>query len=112
GALRVPALGEERKLRAPRGDGLADQFLALEVTLGGIDHVEAGVEGVAEQADDGLGGRLLVADLRAAEAEDADAHVRLAKLSRIHRSRLLSVPPSPRPARLAWFGSGSYHASS
>ena len=77
----MPALGEQMKFVAPPRHGLADQLLAVHVALGRVDHVQAGVERVAEQPGDDLGRRLLEADLRAAEAEHADLHVGLAVLT-------------------------------
>ena len=44
-ALGMAALGEEIKVLPPAGDGLADQFLTLQIALGRVDDVQAGIEG-------------------------------------------------------------------
>src|SRR4051794_21539538 len=80
----MAALGEQVELVAPPLDRPADQLLAAEVALGGVDDVQPGVERLAEQAGDGLGLGPLEADLGAAEAEHADPHVRPAELPHLH----------------------------
>jgi AhpD family alkylhydroperoxidase len=86
-AARVAALGQQVDLVPAGPEGHADQGLAVLVALGGVDHVEAGVERGAEQPGDGARARPFVADLGAAEAEDADHHVGLAEAAALHRDR-------------------------
>ena len=50
----VTAFGEEVELLPPRRQGLADQLFALKVAFGRVDDVEAGVEGIAQQACHGV----------------------------------------------------------
>jgi len=66
GIVGMPAFGEQVKVLAPASHGLSDQFLALEITLGGVDDIESGVEGAVKQVGDCLRCRLLEADLSAA----------------------------------------------
>src|SRR5439155_9783710 len=49
-AAAVTALGEQVVLAPAIADGAADQDLAVLVALRRVDHVEAGVEGAAQQA--------------------------------------------------------------
>src|SRR5262249_38506366 len=70
-AAGVPALREQRDLAAAGAERLADEALAVVVALGRVDHAQPGVERLAEQPCDRSGAHPLVADLGAAEAEDA-----------------------------------------
>src|SRR5438309_1501153 len=85
-AAAMAALGEEVELAAPRGDGAADELLAVLVALGGVDDVEPGVEGAAQEAADSPAAHALVADLRAPEAQDAHHHVGAAEPASLHVS--------------------------
>ena len=64
----MPAFGHEHDFVAAPRDSLADQYLAVCVAFGRIDHVDAGVEGPVEDFIDGLLRYFLVADFRTTEA--------------------------------------------
>ncbi len=49
----MAALGKEIILRAPAADRFSDQFLTGDVTLGGVDYVESGIECAIQQFADG-----------------------------------------------------------
>ena len=83
-AFGVAAFGEQVEVVAPPATALPISSSLFDVALGRVDHVEAGVEGVAEQPGDGLRRRPLEADLGPAEAEDADVHVGLAQSALFH----------------------------
>ena len=80
----MSALREEVKIVAPMADGLADQFLTRFVALGGVDHVQPGIERAVQQLLDRLCRRAFVADLGSAKAEHRDLHVCLAELPLFH----------------------------
>src|SRR5580704_12656222 len=85
----MPALREQIKLIAAACDGIADQFLAVHVAFGRVDQIQPGVERVAEQASYGFRRGSLETNLRAAEAQHADVHIRFAILPFFHFSFLL-----------------------
>src|SRR5947207_1328482 len=63
---------------------LADQLLAVAITLGCIDHVQSGVERAVQKLGDKLLRRAFVTDLRTAKAEHGHVHVRFSKPSLFH----------------------------
>ena len=69
----MPALRHQHNLGAALGNRLADQRLAVGVALGGIDHVDAGVERGVQNLIDGLLRDRLVANLGTAESKRADS---------------------------------------
>src|SRR5262245_44388998 len=70
--------------RAAGAERLADEALAVVVALGRVDHVQPGIERLAEQPRDGPGARILVADLGAAETEHAAHDVGAAEPALLH----------------------------
>ncbi len=80
----MAGFGEEIKIGAAGGDGVADQFLAGLVAFGGIDDIEAGVEGGVEKAIDRRLRGVLKTDLGAAVAEDGDVHAGLTQCAFFH----------------------------
>ena len=95
----VADLREEVELAPPSAHRASDQRLAVRVALGGVDHVQAGVEGGVQQPRGHRLAHALVADLAAAEAERGDLHVGasepppLHQLSRQALARQLWKPP-------------------
>jgi hypothetical protein len=87
-AAAVAALGEEVELAAPRANGTADELFAVLVALGGVDHVEPGVERAVQEPGDSAPAHALVADLRASESENARHHVGATEPASLH----VSVP--------------------
>ena len=62
-ATAVPAFGEEIELTPARGDGFADQLLAVLVAFRGVDDVEPGIQCAAEQLRHRPHVHFLIADL-------------------------------------------------
>src|SRR5204862_4297771 len=85
-AAGVADLGEEMELAAPAAHRAPDERLAVGVALGGVDHVQAGVERGVEQPGRGALAHALVADLAAAEAERRDLHVGASEPPPLHQS--------------------------
>jgi len=88
-ARSVAALGEQVEVFAPVPHGLADQLLAARVALRRVDDVQPGIQRTPQQPLDRRERGILVADLRAAEAQRADLQPRPPQLSSFHRK-----PPS------------------
>jgi hypothetical protein len=63
---------------------LPDQFLAREIALGCVNHVQPCVKRGGQQRGDNFRRGLLKPDFRAAESEDAHPHVGFAELSLFH----------------------------
>ena len=82
----MATFSEEIVIFAALTHGLADQLLAGGVTLGRIDHVEAGIERFIEQGLGGFNGDAFIAYFRSAEAENAYTHIRFAEFASFHRS--------------------------
>ena len=74
-AAAVATLGEQVEVAPAAADGAANEDLAVLVALRGVHHVEARVEGAAQQAAYRALAHALIADLRAAKAEHAGHHV-------------------------------------
>src|SRR5580692_1280918 len=70
---RMPAFRHEHDFRAPLGNRLADQRLAIGITFGGVDHVDPGIERGVQNFIDSLLRDRLVANLGTAKSEDADS---------------------------------------
>ena len=81
-AARMSALGEKKKFMASFACHLPNEFLALLVTLGRVDHINAGVECALYQTIDQFSAG--VADVRAAEAEHGHVHIGLAETPPFH----------------------------
>jgi len=84
-SVRMAALGEQVKIAAPFAHRLADQFLAIVITFGGVDDVQPSVERAVQQFGHRLRGRALIADLRSAESDDGNLHVSLSEPPLFHR---------------------------
>src|SRR6267378_3037619 len=101
----VADLGEEMELAAPAAHRAADERLAVGVALGGVDHVQAGVERGVEQPGRGALAHALVADPAAAEAERGDLQVGASEPPPLHHSSRQTL------ARQFWWPSpASRHA--
>src|SRR5207237_10435952 len=86
---RMSAFGEKKKFIAPLPCRFANQLLALLVTLGRVDHINAGVECALYQTIDQFSAG--VADVRAAEAEHGHVHIGLAEMPLFHE-RISKAP--------------------
>src|SRR5712691_1546981 len=62
-----------------------NEDLAVLVALGRVDHVQTGIQRAPEESRDRAAAHPLVADLGAAEAENASDHIRLAEPALLHR---------------------------
>src|SRR5947209_8471172 len=83
-AVRMTALGEQVVVLPALGDRPANHFLALEVAFGGVNDIEAGVQGAAQELGHIFLAGLLVANLRPAEAQHTDVHISLAQVTLFH----------------------------
>src|SRR5262249_37723901 len=90
-AVGVATLGEQVHVITSAPKRPADQLLARVVALRRVDHVEAGVDGAAEQSRDGTRAHALIADLRSAEPQRTDNHVGLAELAPFHGDYFTAV---------------------
>ena len=97
-ALVVATLGEQVALVAAAGQRRTDERFRLSVALRGVDHVEPGVQRLAEHPRDGAGVGPLEADLGAAEAEHADAQSRAAERAALYCGRLRRRGAAPARA--------------
>src|SRR5437660_8017449 len=75
---------EEIKIIAPITHGFTDQLFAATITLAGVDHVQARIQGAAQERFHCFLIRFFKADLRAAEAEYGNLHVCFAELALFH----------------------------
>ena len=80
----MAAFGKEIVIASSSADRVADQFLTGDVTLGCIDDVEPGVESTIQRFAHRGESCSLIADLRAAEAENAHIYIGFAKPALFH----------------------------
>src|SRR5438874_13390931 len=83
--MRMTAFGEKIKIFPTAAHRLSDQLLAVVITFGGVDHIEAGIERAVEQRSNSVFRRTLISDLRSSKSEDRDGHVGLSKAALFHQ---------------------------
>jgi hypothetical protein len=86
-AHRQAGLGGEHDVVPPPGEGLAEHLLGLAgaVDVGGVDQVDAGVEGRADEGVGvGLGGAADLAEVHGAESERTDVDAGAAERAVLH----------------------------
>src|ERR1700730_8835258 len=84
----MTAFREEIKFFSALAHGCANQFLAVVITFGGVDHVQTGVERAVQKFGDSLRCGMLITDLRSSETEDRNIHVGLTKATLFHHFML------------------------
>src|SRR2546423_11400616 len=84
----MAALGEKIKFLASTADGLADEFLAIVITFGGVDHVQTGIECAVQQFGYRFRGGVLVSNLGSAEPEDGNVHICFSEAPLFHVSSI------------------------
>src|SRR5689334_10139070 len=82
----MAALGKQVEIFSTAADSFAYQVFTRDVTLGGIDDVDANVEDIIEKLFGGRKRNPGVTDFRAAESEDTDVHFGVAELTCFHGS--------------------------
>src|ERR1700724_3246635 len=83
--MRMAAFGKKEKFFPPSCNGVADQFLTPVITFSRINNVDAGIECGVQKSGGGFGRYIFKPNLRSAEAQNGNIHVRLAEPSFFHR---------------------------
>src|SRR5439155_23610968 len=83
-SMRMTAFGEKIKILSSIAHCLSDQLLAVVITFGGVDHVQAGVECAVQQLSDSFARSLFIANLRSTKAKHRNVHVGFSKAPLFH----------------------------